>query len=129
MLENHIEQLTKELELEGSLASEIPGVFAFPLEENLSISISGHSAGFALSCTLCPAPKINQEAFLTRVMLGNLFGQGTRGAVLGLNEDGSQLTLAQVVDYNADYKEFRDVLEDFINSVDFWRAEAEKYNK
>ena len=42
-----------------------------------------------------------------------LFGQGTKGAVLGLSEDGSQLTLTQDIDYNAEYKEFRDTLEDF----------------
>lgn len=57
-------------------------------------------------------------------MLGNLFGQGTHKAVLGLTEDGNMLTLFKVVEYNIDYKQFRDALEDFINSVDFWREEA-----
>jgi len=127
ILDNYIDQLIKEIELEGSLATQVPGVFAFPLEENLSITITNRPPGFSLSCNLCAMPTKDLEVFLTRVMLGNLFGQGTKGAVLGISEDGNYLTLTQVIDYNAEYKEFRDILEDFMNAVDVWRSEVEKY--
>lgn len=127
-LDNFIAQLTKEMELEGSLATEVPGVFSFPLDEHLNILIANRPLGFALSCTIAPMPKQPQEEFLTRLMLGNLFGQGAKGAVLGINEDGSLLTLTQTIDYNAEYKEFRDILEDFTNSVDLWFEEAKKYS-
>lgn len=127
MLETYIPQLIKELELEGSLATQVAGVYALPLEDNLSITITERPPGCTINCSLCPFPKKNEEACLTRLMLGNLFGQGTKGAVLGLNNEGNLLTLAQTIDYNITYKDFRDVLEDFINSVDFWRSEMEKY--
>lgn len=123
MLETHLQKLAKELELEGSFSTQVPGVFQFPIEENLAITLNARSPGFSLSCTLGPIPREGETEFFTRLLLGNLFGQGTRGSVLGLNEEGNQLTLTQDVDYNAEYKEFRDVLEDFINSVDFWRLE------
>ncbi len=126
-LDNYIDQLIKEMEFEGGLATEVPGVFAFPLEENLSVSISDRPPGFSLYCPICTVPKTQQEEFLTRAMLGNLFGQGTKGAVLGISEDGNLLTLTQVIDYNIEYKEFKDILEDFINSVDVWREETAKY--
>jgi Tir chaperone protein (CesT) family len=126
ILENYITQLVHEMELEGSLASQVPGVFAFPLEEGLNILITNHPPGFILSCNIAPMPKQPTEEFLTRLMLGNLFGQGTKGAVLGINEDGSLLTLTHAIDYNAEYKEFRDILEDFTNSVDLWCEEAQR---
>ena len=127
MLEPFIQQLTKEMELEGSLATQMGGVYAMPLEENLVITITDRPPGFNLSCPLGALPKQNEEACLTRLMLGNLFGQGTKGAVLGLNSEGSLLTLTQTIDYTIKYKDFRDILEDFINTVDYWVAEMRKY--
>ena len=128
MLDHYVQALTKELELEGSLATQVPGVFQFPLEADLRIQITDRPPGFSLTCNLCHTPQGKEEEFYTRCLLGNLFAQGTKGAILGLNEDGSLLTLAQDVDYNAEYKEFRDILEDFINTVDYWREEASKFD-
>src|SRR5262245_5482532 len=127
MIDTFIQMLAKELELEGSLATQVPGVYSFPLEENLSVTISDHPPGFSLSCTLGPSKRENEEAYFTRLLLGNLFGQGTKGSVLGLNEDGSKVILKQMVEYDVDYKEFRDILEDFINSVDYLHEESKTY--
>ncbi len=57
-------------------------------------------------------------------MEANLFGIGTRGAAIGLNEDGNVLTLSLELDYNSSYQEFKEKLEDFISVMDFWRKEA-----
>lgn len=124
MLDPFIQQLVKELEIEGSLATQMPGVFRFPLEEDLTVIISDTPPGFTLTCNVAATPKVKEEEFYTRCLMGNLFGQGTKGAVLGLSEDGEWLTLSQNVNTHADYREFRDILEDFINSVDYWRSEA-----
>ena len=124
MLDPFIQQLTKELELEGSLGTQMPGVFRFPLEEDLAILIADTPPGFTLTCTLGQTPKVKEEDFYTRCLMGNLFGQGTKGAVLGLSEDGEKVTVSQTVDYHADYKDFRDILEDFINTVDYWKSET-----
>lgn len=127
MLDKFIQSLSKELELEETLATEVPGVYALPLEGDLMITITDKPPGFSLACTLDSAKKQNEEDFFARLMLGNLFGQGTKGAVLGLTEDGNLLTLTQTVDYNAEYKEFRDIIEDFINSAEYWRIESKNY--
>jgi hypothetical protein len=117
-------RLVQDLELEGTLASEVPGTYAFPLEEGGSILISEIPHGFIFKCEVAPYPKTKEEVFSTQAMLGNLFGQGTKGAILGLTLDGATLTLTQVIDYDVEYKEFRDALEDYINSVDLWRDEV-----
>lgn len=124
MLDKFIQKLVEDLELPSSLATEVPGSYSFPLDEGLSILISEIPNGFCLKCSVAPFPKVKEEIFATQAMLGNLFGQGTRGAVLGLSTDGNMLTLTEAVGYSIDYKEFREILEDFINAVDFWHEEA-----
>ncbi len=125
MLEQLVRKLAEEFELGGqSLASEVPGAYALPLDEGLTIMMSEIPPGFLLKCSIAPCPKTGEEIFLTQAMLANLFGQGTRGATLGLTMDGNTLTLTLPVDYTVDYKEFRDTVEDFINAVDFWRDEV-----
>lgn len=128
MLDRFIQNLIKELELEDDLSTEVPGVYILPFEDNLNITMSEKSSGLTLSCNLGSAKKQNEEDFYTRVMLGNLFGQGTKGSVLGLNDDASQLVLNQFIDYNIEYKDFRDILEDFINTAEYWRLELKNFN-
>lgn len=127
MLDKFVQDLTKELELEDSLATDVPGVYTLPFEDNLSITMSEQSSNLTLSCVVGPAKKQNEEDFYTRVMLGNLFGQGTKGSILGLSDDANQLLLNQSINYTIDYKEFRDILEDFINTAEYWRLELKNY--
>ena len=66
-----------------------------------------------------PASSAKWGAFLLKVMEANLFGMGTRGGVIGLKEDGKQLTFSIEVDYTISYKDFVERLEDFINVMIF----------
>lgn len=129
MLDTFIKELSQELELTEPLVADVPGVYALPLDEGLSIMISANSnnRGMQLACTLGPAPMNKEEDFFTQAMLGNLFGQGTKNGVLGLSEDGKMMTLSRTIYYDIDYRQFREIVEDFINSVDFWREEALNY--
>lgn len=129
LLEALIDKFTKEMELDGSLASEVPGVYALPLDEGLTINISPLANGVSLQCNFAPLPQSASEELFLRLLIGNLFGQGTKGAVIGLNDEKKQLTLIQDIPYNIDYEVFRDTLEDFMNTVDFWREESHNYIK
>lgn len=124
MLETFMQQFVEELELDESISKPDGGAYIIPLEEDLKVAITALPQGFFLTCNIIPCPTENKELFLTKVLHGNLFGQGTHHAVLGLSENGNLLTLSRVVDYNVDYKDFREMLEDFINVVDFWRQES-----
>lgn len=125
MIEPFIAKLIRDFELgEISLTTEVEGVYSLPLEEGLDIKITEIPGGVYFSCGVAPFPKTNGEIFTTQAMFGNLFGQGTRGAVLGLSLDGNTLTLTRAIDYNIEYKEFKEILEDFITAVDLWREEA-----
>lgn len=125
MLPTFIPKLIQDMELgDMNLASEVPGNYTLPLEEGLSVNLTDIPGGYILKSNIAPYPKAKEELFLTQAMLGNLFGQGTKGAILGVNPEGSLITLTLVVDYQVEYKDFRESLEDFINTVDFWREEA-----
>ncbi len=129
MLAKKIEQLANELEMDSaSLATQMPGVYEFPVDENISAFISEIPHGFTLTCTIadCP-PSEHDEEFYTQALLANLFGEGTDGCILGIDEEAKKLTLARKIDYEIDYKEFRDIVEDFLNTVEFWQQEVRVY--
>lgn len=127
MLDTFMQQLMKDMEVEGSLATEVPGVYAIPVDENVSVFVSSIPRGFTLRCQVAPIAPENEEIFYTHVLQANLFGQGTDGSILGLDSEGKQLILSREIDYNIEYKEFSELIEDFLNSVDFWREEAQAY--
>lgn len=128
MLETFMRQFVEELELDESIAEASAGAYTIPLEEDVKVLISALPQGFSLTCNVMSCPTANKELFLTKVLHGNLFGQGTHHAVLGLNDSGNLLTLSRVIDYNVEYKDFRESLEDFINTIDFWRQESSVEN-
>lgn len=127
MLDTLMQQLTKELKIEGSLATAVPGVYTFPVNESLSILISDIPHGFSITCTIVDSPKKNEEEFFSQALLANMFGNGTDGCALGLTEDGEQLILSRSIDYEVNFQEFMDIIEDFLNAVDLWRQEARAY--
>jgi len=125
MLQQFIPKLIKDLELGNmSLASDIPGTYILPLDD-LSIYMTDlPDNGFMLKCNIAPYPKEKEELFVTQAMLANLFGKGTRGAILGLNLEGTHVTLTHIFDVPAEYKDFKNTLEDFINTLDYWKEAA-----
>lgn len=128
MLEKYIPTLIQDLELgDVTLATSTKGSYSLPLDEGLAINFTEIPNGYSLKSSFAPFPQIKEENFCLHVMLGNLFGQGTKGAILGLSSDEKTLTLTQFIDYSVTYKDFREILEDFINSVDFWRDEVLNY--
>lgn len=128
MLENHLKQLQQELELTEPFPSEVPGVWSIPLEETVEVVLTQlQPEGFSLNCVIGSLPEDHQDEFLDQVMLSNLFGQGTGGAVLGIDETEKNIVLAQNVEQDLEYQKFKDLLEDFLNSVEVWRDEILEY--
>lgn len=125
MLETLMTQFAKDLELEEPLNTDIPNVYAIPLEDDLAITLSPIDPfGFSIQCEISECPSDELESFYSELLHANLFGQGTKGAILGLNEEKNKLMLTQDIDYDIDYQTFSDIIEDFINTVDLWRDET-----
>jgi hypothetical protein len=124
MLEKLLKQLDKEFVMENSIIRMEDRHYIIPLINNIDIEAIDSKGSILLKGIIGERPKQNSEAFLLSVMEANLFGSGTRGGAIGLNEDGKKLTLTLEVDYNVPYKNFKEKLEDFMNVVDYWRNAA-----
>ncbi len=123
-LEALVEKFAKDLELKGSLKGEVSGTFAIPVEENVSIHLTPLLPfGFELRVEFAECPKNNLESLYMELLHANLFGQGTGGARLGLNEQKDRLVLSQEIVQEITHETFNNLIEDFINTIDFWREE------
>ncbi len=122
MLDDMIEQLKSELEIE--IPTEVPGVWSLLLDDGETVTITSVPQGFYLECRFGSYPSQEQLAFFTHALHANLYCEGTEECVLGIDEDGKTLVLSQGVEKTVDYPAFKEILEKFINSIDFWREEA-----
>lgn len=119
-----LEKLTQELALTMPVI-DAKGQYRLNFEED-QVVFYELNPGVALYCEVAKCTPNGQEALFAESMWANLFGQGTQGAVLGLTPDGKLLTLSLEIDYNVEYKDFKNTLEDFLNAVEVWRVEATK---
>lgn len=122
MLKDLMKKFNDDYQMDIPIHSE--SSYTLVLHEDLQVQILETPQGLSLYTKLAPLPKIKEDSFLGRLMYANLFGQATNGAVIGLSENGNYLTLTKVIDYNIEYQEFKDVLEDFLNAAFFWREET-----
>ncbi|MBP7074872.1 MAG: type III secretion system chaperone [Rhabdochlamydiaceae bacterium] len=127
MLETYIPQLFKEFglqqrpfEKDGSVLVEITSYL---------IEMVKLDPGVRFSAKIAPVPTKEKEEFLLKLMQANFLGQGTGGATLGLKEDESFLTLSLSLPYEMNYMAFKDAVEEFVNYLEYWRAETARHEK
>jgi Tir chaperone protein (CesT) family len=124
MLEKLVTQLNRELSIENFISSSEDRHYLLHFDHNIEVEAVELERHILLKSIIGASPQQNTEAFLLKAMEANLFGIGTRDAIIGLKEEGKLLTLSLELDYNSSLKDFKEKLEDFINVVDFWREEA-----
>ena len=126
MLERLIQQMIQELSMEELVTTRSKHHYLLPFDQ-LEVEAIELERSFLLKGMLGACPQKNSEAFLLKIMEANLFGGGTRDAVIGLNEEGKLLTLSLELDYNSSFKDFKEKLEDFVSVMDFWQKEVLKH--
>lgn len=126
MLDKWIKQLGQELEITDLIKIKEANNYLLPLN-NFQINAFQFNQYCLLKGEIGSCPQQNVESFLLKIMEANLFGRGTRGSIIGLNESGKLLTLTYELDYNKSYKEFKEKLEDFISVINFWKQEISKH--
>ena len=124
MLENFIKEFQAEANLDNPLPMDDPHVATIPLDEDIQIRIEEVPEGYQVACVVCEAPPGEPVELYKEMMTGNLMGQGTEGAWLGLTDDGSGITLMQMWPPKMSYADFSDRVEDLINVIDLWVDEV-----
>lgn len=127
MLEKLIKQLGRELFMEDLITTTEDHHYLLPFDDNIEVEAIQLEKSYLLKGVIGACPQQNVESFLLKTMEANLFGIGTRGAAIGLKEEGKLLTLSRELDYNNSFKDFKEKLEDFISVIEFWRKEALKH--
>lgn len=120
MLDKYCEKLAKDWEIPNGFITNISGVYAIPLEEDLEVGLSSIDGGFTLVSTLGAIQASNKEGFYVKLLAGNSLGQFTRGAVIALDEKDNVI-VSQEVTFVNQYRDFYETLEDFINTIDTWQ--------
>lgn len=123
-----IKQLAADYEIK-EFDSEESGKWKIPLDEGETIYITDLGHGIKIEARIMDTPRGKEEDLFERMLFANLFGQGTWGSVLSVDDEAKHIELTRTIDYEINYKEFKDIVEDFINAVDFWREEALNYQQ
>lgn len=127
-LQEGIKRLEAIWELPKPLRQDLPGVYVVPLEEDLRFTIAKlGEEGFSLRSEICKGPASKIEEGLMLLLNANLFSQATEGALLGLNEAGTDVVLTRDISHSYDENQFIEIVESFINMIDFWREEMKQF--
>ena len=130
MLKNLIAQLLDDLDMESDELHEEAGRFSLDLDDDITITfINLNPTGISIYGIISDCPDKKLEDLFTKLMIGNLFGEQSGGAVIGLNTDSTKFTLRLDLPQQLTYKEFYGHTESFLNHIDYWRGEVEQHIK
>lgn len=123
MLESFLQTLAQDLCLEEFPKKENQEGYLVTINSETKVSIQKRDPGFCFWAPIGPLPAERKEELFLLLMRANFLGQGTGGAVIGLDGNENFLTLSSVLPYDMNYKSFKDALEDFVNYLDHWKEE------
>lgn len=114
--------------------SEVPtpgedGTYGLDINPETRLEVKDTGERIFLRAKICNAPHIDKEGLFMHLMAANLLGQGTGGAVIGLTEEKEDLTLSLCLTYDLNDIIFKERIEDFVNYLDFWRGEIERFRR
>jgi hypothetical protein len=128
MLEHFIQKITNELEI--SKPKSVDGKsYELRINQDVSIQLSDLKPGISMYALIRECPERKKEDLFIWLSKANMLGQGTGGARIGLEENEKYLTLLHELPYEVDYKLFKELIEDFVNYLIYWREELAKFEK
>lgn len=93
------------------------------------ISVKELDRGLRFFARFKVLPEKKQESLFAFLMRANFLGQGTGGSAIGIDKEEKHLTLSLDLPYEVNYEIVREKLEDYINFMDYWADEVEKFVK
>lgn len=128
MLQPLLAKLCKQLDIPLPSISE-KKTFTLPFQKDLFVSFEEQNENIFLKGNLFPCPQENREELFLYLMKANLFGQGTGNFTIGLDPDENFLTLSTSLPYEIKEQEFKEVTEDFVNFLLYWKGELETWTQ
>ncbi len=126
-LQNLLEGLALGLEIAPAQFSETEPLTNWKISPTHELHFGVAEQAYTLTCSIGQPPVRNKEDFFLLLMRANFLGQGTGGSVLGMDKEEKYLTLSSIIPYDVDAKRFKELVEDFVNFVDYWRDELARH--
>jgi hypothetical protein len=125
---NLVAHLSSLLEIPAPLESDTTkSTCVWAITGSHTLFFSTLPSGYSVSCHIGKLPEKNREDFYLLLMRANFLGQGTNGHIIGMDQEEKFLTLSSKISYDITTEEFKELIEDFLNFVDYWRAELTKH--
>ena len=124
-IEQYLQKMNSELQSTSLYQKESETLFILSFEDDV-IELTKTPLGCFFSRIIGNLPDEESESLLIYLLFANFLGQGTASSALCLNDDLKTLSLVLPITYEIDYKNFRYLLEEFLNYSDFWKSEIVK---
>jgi len=131
MIEKLLDRLMGDLELDkGDIGREKDKSRTIMLSANITLTFKDIDNDYIeIFSELTACPELNLEELYSKLMTGNLFGEQTGGAVIGLNTSATNFVLRQEFPNSINYNEFYGHVEDFLNNVEYWQSVIDTHAK
>jgi hypothetical protein len=130
MLDNLISDLEKYLKI--SLVKEESAnhtKYLLTLNDSTEIWFEQTPLGIFIHSKICHFNEkelSSPEDFYIYLSKANYLGQGTGNSIISIDPDEKFLTLSTRIAYEVNYRMFRDLIEEFVNYLSFWKKEVNK---
>ncbi|MBI5274591.1 MAG: type III secretion system chaperone [Chlamydiales bacterium] len=129
ILDQHLDQFEKEFKRKSLFIKEKEHVYYFSADHPFPIYVRYLDPGVHFFSTLHAIPTKNLESFFMYIMSANYLGLGTGKSIIGLEPNEKFLTLSMAIPYEENYMEFKELLEEFLNHLQYWKDQIETYIK
>jgi len=121
-MHDHIKKISEVLEIDLP-SQEKDKSYIIEITKDLEVKIFDLEPGFYFHANIIQLPNEKKEDLFIYLMRANLLGQGTNRSRIGLDMEEKFLTLSYLIDYEVNYVEFKEKLEDFTNYINYWKKE------
>lgn len=123
MLEHFMTELSKELNLPLNLEKNTQNYYTFSLNQDTLLFFKDLNPGFSCRSPIAQVPKENElEELYILLMRANFLGQGTKGAVISIDETIQNILFTLSIPEQINYRLFKEKVEDFVNYLYYWKS-------
>lgn len=105
------------------------GAYHLLLNDDTDLSFREMDPGVLLFSPIRPCPSKKKEEFFIFLMRANFLGLGTGDSAIALDAEEKFLTLSTYLTYDMNFRSFKETVEDFVNFLDYWKGELERFEK
>lgn len=129
MLEHLLTKFSEELSLPLHLKKDKEEYFSLPLNKDMTFYLKELKPGFSCKATIVDTTEGLKEELYILLLKANYLGQGTAGSYIGMDEKEKHFLLFQSCRKDVNLRQFKEVLEEFANYLEYWRNKIQMFKK